>query len=76
MFFNKSAILATLSFAILFSGQAAALGDPVTACQGHKAFDKCSYLYLDGDVVREFNGFCVDDDGTLKCEKIRDPPKN
>ncbi|KAJ8073941.1 hypothetical protein PM082_012221 [Marasmius tenuissimus] len=77
MILNKSLVTA-LSVALFFAGQAIAqepLSDPVTACKDLKQFDKCHYWYMDGDVILEFQGFCIQPDNEpLKCDKLRDPP--
>ncbi|KAJ8073945.1 hypothetical protein PM082_012226 [Marasmius tenuissimus] len=74
MFFTKSSLVAALSVALFFAGQATAqekISDPITACKGLKEGDKCHYLYLDGDVVREFDGHCIQIDNNhnvpLRC---------
>ncbi|KAF9254402.1 hypothetical protein L218DRAFT_1009755 [Marasmius fiardii PR-910] len=74
MLFNKSFFVAFVAAAsavtasvVVARGPPEQIGDMVSACKHHKANDKCHYLWLDGDVVREFNGYCVDYDGTLEC---------
>ncbi|KAL0069703.1 hypothetical protein AAF712_003365 [Marasmius tenuissimus] len=78
MFLTKSNFITALSAALLLAGQAIAqepLSDPVTACKGLEHLDKCHYWYMDGDVILEFNGYCVKPENEpLKCDYIRDPP--
>ncbi|KAG7091782.1 hypothetical protein E1B28_008187 [Marasmius oreades] len=74
MFFSKSLFVAILTVASASASVVVRrddtpekIGDYITACKHHKVNDKCHYLWLDGDVVREFNGYCLDYEGVLEC---------